>query len=81
MVLFPIKVCRQTIGFWQEEFDHRIDPAGKEYYWLTGKYYNTEPDADDTDEWALKNNYIAVVPLTIDLTSYPTLNTIKNWKF
>lgn len=76
-----IKVCRQTIGFWQEEFDHRIDPAGKEYYWLTGKYYNTEPDADDTDEWALKNNYIAVVPLTIDLTSYPTLNTIKNWKF
>lgn len=79
--LHGIKVCRQTIGFWQEEFDHGTDPGGQEYYWLTGEYFNTEPDADDTDEWALKNNYIAVVPLTIDLTSYQTLNIIKNWKF
>ena len=76
-----IKVCRQTIGFWQEEFDRRGDPTGKEYFWLTGNYFNTEPDANDTDEWALKNNYIAVVPLTIDLTSYPTLDLIKKWKF
>jgi 5'-nucleotidase len=76
-----IKVCRQTIGFWQEEFDQRTDPSGREYYWLTGEYFNTEPHAEDTDEWALKNNYIAVVPLTIDLTSYQTLNIIKNWKF
>ena len=76
-----IKVCRQTIGFWQEEFDHRTDPGGKDYYWLTGEFYNTEPDADDTDEWAIKNNYVAIVPLTIDLTSYKTLDIIKNWKF
>jgi len=76
-----VKICRQTIGFWQEEFDHRTDPNGKEYYWLTGEYFNTEPDADDTDEWALKNNYIAIVPLRIDLTCYSTLNIIKNWKF
>ncbi len=76
-----IKICRQTIGFWQEEFDRRTDPSGREYYWLTGEYFNTEPHAEDTDEWALKNNYIAVVPLTIDLTSYQTLNIIKKWKF
>jgi 5'-nucleotidase len=76
-----IRVCRQTIGYWQEEFDKRTDPAGKEYYWLTGEYYNTEPDADDTDEWALKNNYIAVVPLRIDLTNYPAIEMIKKWKF
>ena len=76
-----IRICRQTIGFWQEEFDRRTDPAGREYYWLTGEYFNTEPDASDTDEWALKNNYIAVVPLRIDLTCYSTMELIKNWKF
>ncbi len=76
-----IRVCRQTIGFWQEEFEKRTDPGGKDYYWLTGKYYNTEPDAIDTDEWALKNNYIAVVPIHIDLTSYSTIDIIKNWDF
>jgi 5'-nucleotidase len=76
-----VRICRQTIGFWQEEFDRRTDPHGREYYWLTGEYYNTEPDASDTDEWALKNNYIAVVPLRIDLTCYSTMELIKNWKF
>lgn len=76
-----IRICRQTIGFWQEEFDKRTDPVGREYYWLTGEYFNTEPDAADTDEWALKNNYIAVVPLRIDLTCYSTMEIIKNWKF
>ncbi len=76
-----IKVCRQTIGYWQEEFDKRTDPAGREYFWLTGKYFNTEPDAEDTDEWALKNNYVAIVPLRIDMTCYSTLEQLKNWKF
>ena len=76
-----IRICRQTIGHWREEFDRRTDPSGREYYWLTGEYYNAEPDAEDTDEWALKNNYIAVVPLRIDLTCYSTLEKIKNWKF
>jgi 5'-nucleotidase len=76
-----IKICRQTIGFWQEEFDKRTDPAGREYYWLTGEYFNTEPNAEDTDEWALRNNYVAIVPMRIDLTSYSTLNQLKNWKF
>ena len=74
-----VKICRQNIGYWVEEYDKRIDPAGKEYYWLTGKYENTEPEATDTDEWALKNNYIAVVPLRTDLTCYKTLDSIKKW--
>jgi 5'-nucleotidase len=76
-----IRICRQTIGYWKEEFDKRTDPQGREYYWLTGQYFNTEPDAVDSDEWALKNNYIAVVPLRIDLTCYSTMELIKNWKF
>jgi 5'-nucleotidase len=76
-----VMICRQTIGHWREEFDRRTDPAGKEYFWLTGEYFNAEPDAPDTDEWALKNNFIAIVPLRVDLTCYSTLETIKNWKF
>jgi 5'-nucleotidase len=76
-----IRICRQTIGYWQEGYDKRTDPMGREYYWLTGKYYNSEPDAEDTDEWALKNNYIAVVPVRIDMTCYSTMEKLKNWKF
>ena len=76
-----IKICRQTKGVWQEEYDKRINPMGREYYWLTGAFDNFEPEAEDTDEWALKNNYIAIVPVQIDTTSYQELKRIKNWKF
>ena len=76
-----IRICRQTMGFWQEEFDRRTDPAGHEYYWLTGEYFNREPEATDTDEWALKNNYIAIVPLRTDLTCYSTIDLMKKWDF
>jgi 5'-nucleotidase len=75
-----IKICRQTMGYWQEEFERRTDPAGRDYYWLTGQFFNHEPNASDTDEWALKNNYVAVVPFRTDMTCYATLEIIKNWK-
>jgi 5'-nucleotidase len=72
-----ISVCRQAKGYWCEEFDHRIDPGNKEYYWLTGDFFNEEPRAEDTDEWALKNNYISVVPTQIDMTCYKSMEKIK----
>ena len=73
-----IRVGRQARGYWGEEFLHRIDPNNREYYWLTGDFFNEEPNAKDTDEWALKNNYISVVPVQIDMTCY---NSIKSLRF
>ena len=75
-----IKFCRQTMGYWREEYDKRTDPHGRNYFWLTGTFHNTEPDATDTDEWALSENFISVVPLHIDLTCYKTLKLLENWK-
>ncbi len=71
------RVCRQARGYWQEEFEHRIDPNNREYYWLTGDFFNEEPQATDTDEWALKNNYISIVPVQIDLTCYKSMKKLK----
>ncbi len=76
-----IKVTRQTKGVWKEEFNQHTDSLGQSYYLLTGFFHNNEPDAPDTDEWALKNNYVSVVPLHVDLTCYDTLKEIQNWNF
>lgn len=65
-----IKICRQAKGSWSEEFEKRKDPMGKTYYWLTGTFQNHEPEATDTDEWALANNFVSVVPVTVDMTAY-----------
>jgi len=72
-----IKVCRQSAANWVEEFDERFDPSGRPYYWLTGKFVNFEPEAKDTDEWALNNGYISVVPTQCDLTAHNTLEQIS----
>lgn len=72
-----IKICRQSKGNWREEFEKRKDPMGKTYYWLTGIFQNHEPDSTDTDEWALVNNYVSVVPVTVDMTAHWYLEKLK----
>jgi 5'-nucleotidase len=72
-----IKICRQSKGNWKEEFEKRKDPMGKTYYWLTGSFQNHEPDADDTDEWAIAHNYVSVVPVSVDMTAHWYMNKLK----
>lgn len=76
-----IKVCRQTHGKWVEEFEKRTDPHSREYYWLSGYFKNFEEESTETDIYALENNYVSVVPVTIDMTCYKTLEQLQNWKF
>jgi 5'-nucleotidase len=72
-----MKICRHAKGSWKEEFDKRKDPNGKTYYWLTGTYVNHEPDATDTDEWAVANNYVSVAPVSIDMTAYEYIDSLR----
>lgn len=71
-----IRLCRQTRGFWREDFYARQDPHGRDYFWLTGAFHNAEPEAEDTDEWALAHNYVAVVPVQVDMTDYKMLKSL-----
>jgi len=74
-----IKVCRQAKAMWQEKFDRRTNPMGKDYYWLTGKFVNFD-HGEDTDEWALANGYVSVVPVQFDLTAHYALQTLNSWE-
>lgn len=73
-----IKICRQARGLWIEEFDKRIDPRRREYFWLTGYFENYEPDAEDTDEWALKNKFVSIVPVKIDFSDLNAMEKLKS---
>lgn len=68
-LLKGLKVCRQAYAKYEEDFADRQDPAGRTYYWLTGEFVNFDKGRD-TDVWALKNNYVSVVPVQFDLTHY-----------
>jgi len=71
-----LKVCRQANANWEEEFDERTDPKGKIYYWLTGKFVNYDKGSD-TDEWALSNHYVSVVPVKFDITAHSSLSSVN----
>ena len=75
-----LKICRQAKAYWVEEFDKRKNPLGQEYYWLTGKFVNKD-QGEDTDEWALKNNYISIVPVEFDLTAHHAIQGLNEWDF
>ena len=73
-----IKICRQANGNWEEEFDERVSPQGKTYYWLTGKFVNYD-NGEDTDIWALENDYISVVPVMFDVTAHHAIQQLNSW--
>lgn len=76
-----IKICRQAYAKWQEEFDHRLDPRGKDYYWMVGKFINMD-EGDGTDVQALAEGYASMVPVTIDFTSTKTKSWLEEtWQF
>jgi 5'-nucleotidase len=75
-----IKICRQANAKWAEEFDERMDPHKRPYYWLTG-VFQLNDTGEETDVWALDNNYASVVPVQFDMTAHHAIPLINNWKF
>lgn len=73
-----IKVCRQAKANWEEKFDKRQTPQGRDYYWLSGKFVNLDK-GEDTDEWALKEGYVSVVPVQFDLTAHHYMQHLNTW--
>lgn len=75
-----VKICRQANAKWEEEYVERQDPFGRNYYWLTGQFVNHDKGTD-TDEWALANGYISIVPVQFDLTAHHAITYINEfWK-
>jgi 5'-nucleotidase len=75
-LLKGMKVCRQAYAKYEEDFLERQDPHGRKYYWLTGQFKNFD-EGNDTDVWALENNYVSIVPVQFDLTNYVLKTTLE----
>lgn len=74
-----VKFTQQGKSFWDDSFEVRSDPNGREYYWLTGKMVSTD-EKKDSDTIALKENFISITPLHFDLTDHKKFESLKNIK-
>jgi len=75
-----VEITRQGKAVFAEEFDRRVDPTGRTYYWLTGKKVHLEREGDDTDDQAILQNKISITPIHYDMTNYTFLDKLRTWK-
>ncbi len=73
-----IVLTKQGKSKWDDVYEQRIDPYGKNYYWLTGNLMEVDT-ALEIDQVAVKKNYVSVSPIHFDLTDYETFKNMKSW--
>ncbi|MCR4931171.1 MAG: 5'/3'-nucleotidase SurE [Bacteroidales bacterium] len=71
-----VRVCRQSQARWVDSYERRVDPHGRPYYWLTGNF-ECDDISEDTDQWALQNGYVSIVPTTTDFTAMNLIEKIR----
>lgn len=76
-----VRVCRMALGTWDSEVTRCHHPRGYDYWWMMGHYRSDEPEAEDTDRWALDHNYVAITPTRMDVTDYDYLDYLKSKEF
>ena len=59
-----------------DNYEKRIDPRGKVYYWMAGRL-STEKDNENTDITAIRQNKISISPLTFNLTQRNSITDLN----
>jgi 5'-nucleotidase len=74
-----IRVCRQAACRWVEYFNDLVDENGERYYNLDGEFVSDDV-MPDTDLWALRHNYISVVPTCFDWTAHDSIEPMREFE-
>ncbi len=72
-----VKITRQGMANYEEQYHVREDPYHRKYYWLTGQKVNVESDIN-IDDGAINAGYISITPIHYNLTFDPLLQELHN---
>lgn len=68
-----LKWTRQANSRYVEEYEGRVDPHNKPYFWITGRLEVLE-EGEHLDLNVLKKGLASVTPIQYDLTAYPVFD-------
>lgn len=74
-----IKLTKQGKSKWDDIYEKRQDPSGRDYFWLKGTMKEVDTNIE-TDQVAIRNNFVSVTPIHFDLTDYSTFDLMKQWQ-
>jgi 5'-nucleotidase len=75
-----IRTVPQNVAAYVETFDRRVDPRGRVYFWNNPGLVCPAPHPD-SDVTALRDGYITVTPLHVDLTHATLLEKMRAWQW
>jgi 5'-nucleotidase len=77
-----IRITKLGERAYSTDYEKRLDPLGRPYYWLVGKEL-TVTNRDDADIVAIRDGYISITPLRLELTDETWYNQLKQitWNF
>ncbi len=72
-------VTRQGRRVYSETVVRKVDPRGHAYYWIGGAAPTWE-QSGGTDFEAVRDGWVSVTPLHVDLTNHEVLEELRSWK-
>ena len=74
-----VKITMQSDARFKDNFIKRVDPRGRDYYWMDGEFIGNIEDLN-FDHDAVKSNYVSITPIHYDMTDYEKLDYFKKWE-
>lgn len=72
-----IKLTRQGKRVYNDSIQETFDPHGEKHYWIGGGKPYWE-HGEDTDIQAVRDNYVSITPIHLDLTNFEALKFLKD---
>jgi 5'-nucleotidase len=73
-------LTRQGLRIYRDVLEKRLDPRGRPYYWIGGEAPIGKLE-NGTDYGALKDGYVSITPLQLDLTDLNAMKTMQDWEW
>ena len=72
-----VEITKLGTKMFTDNYDKRIDPRGKVYYWMAGEL-TSKHEEDGTDIAAVRANRISITPVTFEMTHKEVMNNLEN---
>lgn len=76
-----VKVVPMGLQHYGREYERRIDPRGRPYYWALGDPSPSEDPSRETDLTALARGHVTITPLGFDMTQHARVAEMRAWNF